>query len=103
MTKDQAIGFHADMEALFAQGPGGIDDEARHQLQRIRFACHPAPDGHGYLREKILEACGSLDTWLSPEKWKRWGENPKVFQHLVRNDLYKVRMAIDTAFREPTR
>jgi hypothetical protein len=33
MTKDEAIGFHGDMEALFARGPGGIDDEARHQLQ----------------------------------------------------------------------
>jgi len=101
MTKDEAIAFHGEMEVLLARGPGGIDDGARHQLQRIRFACHPAPDGHAYLREKLVDACESLDTWLSPRKWQRWGEDPKVFRRILDADVYKVRRAIDTAFRDP--
>jgi hypothetical protein len=101
MTKDEALAFHGELEALLGRVPGGMDDQARRQLSQIRFAFQttvPALDA--YLREKVNEACGSLDTWLSPRKWQRWGEDPKVFQRIVYGDVYKVRRAIDTAFRE---
>jgi hypothetical protein len=88
------------MEALLARGPGGGDDETNHQLQRIKFAFQT--ETNVYLREKVRDACEFLGILLSPQKWQRWGEDPKIFQHLVRNDVYKVRGAIDTAFREPT-
>ena len=101
MTRDLAIGFLGDMDALFARGPGGIDDEARHQLQRIRFACHPAPDGHGYLREKAISACSFLDIWLSPKKGPQWGQDPTRLRHIVFSTIYEFRSAIDRTFREP--
>jgi hypothetical protein len=102
MTKDEALAFHGEMEVLLARGPGGIDDEARHQLQRIRFACHPAPDGHGYLREKAIGACAFLEIWLNPQKGTRWGQGPTHLRHIVFTTIHEFGSAIDRAFREPT-
>ena len=103
MTRGEAIALHGELETLRARGPGGIDEDVRHQLQRIEFALGGAPETDSYLREKVGQACNYLGIWLSPRKWQQWDRDPKIFQGIVSNAVYSVRRAIDATFPEPPR
>ena len=99
MGRDQALALHRELEAFAAEGPGGISDQVRRRLIEIEFAFRVA-SADPYLREKVRTACGHLEIWLSPRKWeKQWGFERG--QAVVNGNVYKVGLAIDTAFPAP--
>lgn len=99
MTRDEAIAHHRDMEAMLARTPGTLDEEDRHRLQRIRFAFQMGDvAGFGFLREKVIDACGCLETWLSAAKLARSGHDPDMARAIVANAVLGVRKAIDRTF-----
>jgi hypothetical protein len=100
VTRAEAFALHAELEALLANGPGGITDLQRFRLKQIEAAFGIAPQADSYLREMAGTACRYLDIWLNLRRPQQWDSDRDHFRGIVINAVYKAKLAIARRFPE---